>query len=482
MKNYKDYGLYINGGFVKGEDGSFSVLNPFNEEILGEAPIASARQVAQAIDGAQKAMFEYSKLHAWEKAEKLLKVAEFLKKNIDEIAKSITLETGKPITQSIRETHLAIDQFIWFSEQTKRIDGQIIQSRNENTDVYVKYEPIGIVAAFSSWNFPLLLSARKLAPALAAGCAVIVRSTDIAPLVGMKLFEALHEAQFPQGLVALLCGRASAISSLLMHDVRVRKVSLTGSTAVGQQLIRDSSITLKKVTMELGGHAPVIVHDDANAQEVAALSVKVKFANAGQVCVSPTRFYVHEHIIDTFCDTFVSETKKLRLGNGLDENVDMGPLVTQKRLEEVESFIKKVKQTGGTILTGGKRAEGFSKGYFFEPTVIRDLPNDSYLLCNEIFGPIALIQSFNDLGEVFKRANSTEYGLASYTFTSSLAKAHLTVKHISAGMVGVNSFALAAAEVPFGGIKASGFGRESGALGMQEYLQSKIITQRFLGL
>ncbi|MCI5968346.1 NAD-dependent succinate-semialdehyde dehydrogenase [Helicobacter sp.] len=482
MKSYFDYGLYINGSFIEGKDGVFDVINPFNEEVLGQAPIASQQQIREAIDYAQEAMLEYSKLHAWERAEKLLKVATFLRENLNEIAKSITLETGKPIAQSVRETNLAIDQFIWFSEQTKRINGQIISSRNPSTEVYVKYEPIGIVAAFSSWNFPLLLTARKLAPALAAGCAVIVRSTDIAPLVSMKLFEALHQAQFPKGLVALLCGKASVISSVLMQDVRVRKVSLTGSTAVGQQLIRDSSLTLKKVTMELGGHAPVIVCEDTDVREVAAMSVKVKFANAGQVCVSPTRFYIHKSVMDSFCEVFVAETRKLKLGNGLDGSVDMGPLVTQKRLEEIQSFMQKAKETGGKILTGGKRVQGFDKGYFFEPTVIRDLPDDSHLLCNEIFGPIALIQSFEDLDEVLKRANNTEYGLASYAFTTSLEKAHLIAEHLSAGMVGINSFALAAAEVPFGGIKASGFGRESGVEGMQEYLQSKIITQRFLGL
>lgn len=478
MKTYDDYGLYLNGSFVKGEEGSFDVINPYNEEVLGVATIASEKQIKQAIDLASIALNEYQQLNAWQRAEKLNTVAKFLEENLEDIAKTITLETGKPLAQSVRETRLALDQFIWFAEQTKRIKGQILQSRIEDTEVYVKYEPIGVVAAFSSWNFPILLMARKIAPALAAGCPIIVRSTDVAPLVAMKLFKALDVADFPKGMCALLCGSASKISSILMQDLRVRKVSLTGSTAVGQELIKASSQSLKKVTMELGGHAPVIVHDDADAKAVASLSVRVKFANAGQVCVSPTRFYIHESIMDSFCESFVAETKKLKLGNGLDESVDMGPLVSSKRLDEMQKFIKHVQEKGGKILCGGKKAAGFEKGYFFEPTVIRDLPDDSKLLCNEIFGPIALLQSFSSLDEVFKKANSTEYGLASYTFTNSLHKARLSAAKISAGMVGINSFALAAAEIPFGGIKASGFGRESGEEGMYEYLNSKIITEQ----
>ena len=476
---YEQYGLYINGSFTQGEGEAFSVINPFDEEILGHVKGASDSQVKQAIDSAELALCEYQKLNTWERAEKLFSVAKSLRRDISDIAKVLSLETGKPLAQSVREINLAIDQFVWFGEQCKRIRGQVLPSRNPKTEVYVKYEPIGIVGAFSSWNFPILLSARKLAPALAAGCPVIVRSTDVAPMVAMRLFAALHEAGFPKDMVALLCGSASNISSILMKDVRVRKISLTGFTSVGQKMIKDSADTLKKVTMELGGHAPVIIHDDVDIESVATMSVKTKFANAGQVCVSPTRFFVHESIIERFSNAFVAETKKIKLGSGLDEGVYMGPLVSAKRLSDIEDFISHVRQSGGKILCGGNRPSGFSKGYFFEPTVVYDLPDTSRLLCEEIFGPIAILQPFSTLEDALSKANSTEYGLASYTFTKSLEKANLTSQGLSAGMVGVNSFALAAAEVPFGGIKASGFGRESGVEGMQEYLQSKIITQQY---
>jgi succinate-semialdehyde dehydrogenase/glutarate-semialdehyde dehydrogenase len=479
MKMYENYGLYINNEWVKGDGGTFDVINPFDESVIGQAPVASTDQVTLAIDASMNALKEWNEFHAWERSEKILKIAENLKANEEDIAKTISLETGKPLSQAKREVVLSTDQFIWFSEQTKRIYGKTIQSRVPNTNVKVEHSPIGTVAAFSSWNFPILLMARKIAPAIAAGCPIILRSTDVAPLTGMKLVQACHDAGLPKGLVSFLCGSARVLSPRIMNDPRVRKLSLTGSTEVGQKLIESSAITLKKVTMELGGHAPVIVHSDAKIEVAAKLCAAVKFANAGQVCVSPTRFYIHESKMDEFCDIMVSEVKKHVLGSGLDEKTTMGPLVHERRREEIESFISKVNEQGGTILTGGKRPNGFYKGFFFEPTVIRDLPNTSFLLCNEIFGPIALVQSFKTYDEVIKKANSTEYALAAYTFTTSLELANRTSNDLVSGMVGVNSFALAAAEVPFGGIQASGFGRESGEEGMYEYMNTKIVTTQF---
>lgn len=479
MKMYDEYGLYINNEWVKGEGGEFDVINPFDESILGQAPVASTDQVTLAIDTSINALKEWNALNSWERAEKILKIGENLKANVEDVAHAISLETGKPLAQATREVSLSVDQFVWFSEQTKRIYGKTIESRVPNTNVKVVHTPIGTVAAFSSWNFPVLLMARKIAPAIAAGCPIILRSTDVAPLSGMKLVQACHDAGLPKGLVSFICGSARVLSPRIMNDPRVRKLSLTGSTEVGQKLIEQSAITLKKVTMELGGHSPVIVHQDADIQATAKLCAAVKFANAGQVCVSPTRFYIHASVMDLFCDTMVKEVKKLKLGNGLDKETTMGPLVHGRRRDEIELFLSKVKEQGGNVLTGGKRPEGFTKGFFFEPTVIRDLPDTSYLLCNEIFGPLALVQSFETYEEVIKKANSTEYALAAYTFTKSLELASKTSSDIVSGMVGVNSFALAAAEVPFGGIQASGFGRESGDEGMYEYMNTKIITTQF---
>jgi succinate-semialdehyde dehydrogenase/glutarate-semialdehyde dehydrogenase len=479
MKMYDDYGLYINNEWVQGGNGTFDVINPYDESVIGQAPIASPDQVTLAIDASMNALKEWNALHAWERSSKMMKVAENLTTAASDIAQTISLETGKPVVQAKREMALSIDQFVWFAEQTKRIYGKTIQSRVPNTNVKVEHTPIGTVAAFSSWNFPVLLMARKVAPALAAGCPILLRSTDVSPLSGMKFVDACHQAGLPKGLVSFVCGRAGMLSPRIMNDSRVRKLSLTGSTEVGQKLIEASAITLKKVTMELGGHAPAIVHADADIEATAKLCAAVKFANAGQVCVSPTRFYVHETKIDLFCEVMVAEVKKHVLGSGLDPKTTMGPLVHGRRRDEIEAFLKKVKLQGGTVLTGGKRPANKTKGFFFEPTVIRDLPDDSYLLCNEIFGPLALVQSFSTYEEVIKKANHTEYALASYTFTKSLELANKTANDLVAGMVGVNSFALAAAEVPFGGIQASGFGRESGEEGMYEYMNTKIITTQF---
>ncbi len=479
MKMYKDYGLYLGNKWEKGEDGTFEVINPCDESVIGLAPNASKAQITKAIDLAQDCAKTWGALDAWQRCEKLQNVATNMKNSLEDIAQAISLESGKPLAQAKREVQLSLEQFTWFGEQTKRIKGQILESRIKNTKVYVEYEPIGTVGAFSSWNFPVLLLARKIAPALAAKCPIIIRSSKECVLSAMKLIQACHDAGLPKGLVSLLCGDANTISTIIADDERVKKLSLTGSSFVGSELIKQSAKTFKKVTMELGGHAPVLIFPDVkNLQELAKTCCSVKFANSGQVCVSPTRFYVHKDIIDEFCKYFIEEAKKIKIGSGLDESTTMGPLINKKRLVAIKEFITEVKNTKGDILLGGKEAAGFSKGYYFEPTIIRDLEDCSKLLCDEIFGPIALIQTFSTFDEVIKKANSTAYGLASYAFTSSLELANKCQSEISSGMVGINSFALAAAEIPFGGIKASGFGRESGELGMTEYLNTKIITMQ----
>lgn len=476
QQQYDQYGLYINGGFVQGNGEDSIVIDPATEQALGTIKTADDLQVSQVIDAGVVALKAWQQLSTWERADKIRKIGEVLQENGDEIARIISLETGKPLAQAAREIALSYDQFVWYAEQTKRIKGEIIESRLPNTKSYIEYEPVGVCAAFASWNFPLLLMVRKLAPALAAGCPMIVRSTELAPLTAMKLMECCHQADLLAGMVALLCGKASCITPIIMASPQVRKISLTGSTDVGKLLIEQSAPTIKKVTMELGGHGPVIVHEDADAEAVAKLACMVKFANSGQVCVSPTRFFVHENVMQTFCDTMVAEAEKLVLGNGLDETTTMGPLIHERRRQAIEEFIDNVNTRGGTILTGGKRPDGFDKGYFYEPTIIRDLPAISRVMCEEIFGPLALINSFSDYDDVIERANNTEYALAAYTFTKSLALAERTRRDLVTGMVGVNTFALAAAEVPFGGIHYSGIGKESGEVGMQEYLNSKITT------
>ena len=474
---YEKFGNYINGEFRKSSTDTFITINPATEEVLGEVPNTTGEEVREAIEVGQHALKIWRLLTTWERSEKIQKIALFLKETKEQIAKAITLETGKPLAQSLREVDLSIDQFIWFSEATKRINGEIIPTRLPNTDSYVKYEPLGVCAGFSSWNFPFLLIARKMAPALAAGCPMITRSSEVSPLSAMYLHEACHKAGLPAGMVALLNGEPNVISENLMAHPAVRKVSLTGSMEVGQKFIRQSAETIKKVTMELGGNAPVIIYDDVDIDKVIQTIAPSKYANAGQVCVSPSRFYVQRKIFKEFSEKFAQYARDIKLGNGLEPTTQMGPLVHKRRLEAVESFVEQAKRDGATILAGGKRPSGFTKGFFYEPTVISDLSYTSMVTCQEVFGPVALMQVFDTFEEVIAEANKTEYGLASYVFTKSLDLANRTANSLEAGMVGVNTPALAAAEVPFGGIKSSGFGRESSDHAMFEYMHMKIITQ-----
>jgi succinate-semialdehyde dehydrogenase/glutarate-semialdehyde dehydrogenase len=385
----------------------------------------------------------------------------------------MTLEVGKPLAQSKAELQGSAEQFEWYAEETKRLYGQIVESRTAGGTIHVTYEPVGVVAAFSAWTFPAVLMSRKIAPALAAGCTIICRPSEETPGIAMAIVKCCEDAGVPAGVVNLLTGKSSTISPVLMASPVVRKVSLTGSTAVGKLLLKAAADTVKRVSMELGGHAPVIIHEDVDIEQVAAASAQAKFRNAGQVCVSPSRFYVHESKVKPFTERFVATTKTLKLGDGLAPDTDVGPLATRRRLEQIEALVEDTRGSGASLLTGGRRPPGFNRGYFYEPTVFDNVPDEARIMHDEPFGPVAPIATFTDLDEVIRRANATPMGLASYVFTRSLKKAHESSEAIEAGMVGVNTYALATAEAPFGGIKESGFGREGGSLGIKDYLDVK---------
>jgi succinate-semialdehyde dehydrogenase/glutarate-semialdehyde dehydrogenase len=338
----------------------------------------------------------------------------------------------------------------------------------------VHHEPVGVVAAFTAWNFPAVLIARKVAPALAAGCSIIVRPSREAPGTAMLLVDCLHAAGVLPGAVNLVVGAATATYEVLMKSPVVRKVSLTGSSAVGQQMLRDAAATFKRATMELGGNAPVLVFEDANLEAILDLCVPVKFANAGQVCVTADRFYVHQSHYAKFVDGFATRARALKLGHGLEEQTQMGPLINAKRVSAMEAIVADARKRGGRIVAGGERPPDKNKGFFYAPTVIADLPDEALALAEENFGPIAAITSFASDEEVFARANATELGLAAYAFTQDAKRMRKAVAELEAGMVGINSFALAAAEAPFGGIKASGMGREGGEEGLNDYLNVKL--------
>lgn len=472
---YEDFGLFINGTWTAASDGATAeVKSPVTEQAIGMAPQASAADTETAIAAAERGLASWRKMPAFDRAEAMHRIADAMLACADRAARIISTETGRPLAQSQREWVLSTDQFRWHAEEARRIYGRIVESRAPGGRFEIHHEPVGVVAAFTAWNFPAVLPARKIAPALAAGCSVIVRPSNQTPGSVMILFECLKAGNLPDGTVGLLIGSTANTYGPLMASKAIRKVSLTGSTRIGQQMIRDAADTVKKVSMELGGNAPCIIYDDADLDAALNILVPTKFANCGQVCVTPDRFYVHESRRDDFVDGFVNRTRKIVLGNGLDEGVTMGPLINAGRLREIESIVADAIHDGATVATGGKRASGFNAGHFYEPTVLTNVTDDMRVMAQENFGPIAAITSFASDDEVIERANSTDMGLASYAFTKSPERARRTVSDLKSGMVGINSVALAASEAPFGGTKFSGMGREGGIEAIRDYLDIKL--------
>jgi succinate-semialdehyde dehydrogenase / glutarate-semialdehyde dehydrogenase len=468
-------GQLIGGLWRKGSGaGAITAVDPATEDVLFEFPAASLSDTQEAIDTASAAQVLWRSTPAWTRADILHKCADVMLARTEEAARQITLEAGKPLAQARREWQLSIDQFRWHAEEARRVNGSIIESRAPGGRLEVHHEPVGVVAAFTAWNFPAVLIARKAAPALAAGCSIIVRPSRETPGTAAVLMDCLVQGGVPPGVVSLVVGPTNTTYDVLMKSPVVRKVSLTGSSSVGQQMLRDAAQTFKRATMELGGNAPVIVFDDASLEATLDICVAVKFANSGQVCVTGDRFYVHESLHTRFVDGFAARANTLKLGHGLEETSQMGPLINAKRVAAIDAVVADARKRGGRIVSGGERSSDKNKGYFYEPTVIADLPDDALALAEENFGPIAAITPFRTDDEVYNRANATELGLSAYAFTQSAKRMRETVARLEAGMVGINSFALAAAEAPFGGIKASGMGREGGGEGIHDYLNVKL--------
>jgi len=470
---YAKFGLFINGSWVAGS-ASADVISPVTEKEIGTVPLATASETRQAIDAAASALPKLRAMGGFGRAEALHKAADEMLRRADEAARMISTETGKPIAQAGREWVLACDQFRWFAEEARRVYGRIVDSRVPGGRFEVSREAVGIVGAFTAWNFPAALPARKLAPALAAGCSVVLRPSSQTPGVAMVMVDCLRTAGLPDGSVNLVVGSTDNTYGTIMADSRVRKVSLTGSTRVGQQMIRDAAATVKKVSMELGGNAPLIIYDDADLQNALDLTVPTKFANCGQVCVTPDRIFVHDSLHDAFVEGFVERASKIKLGDGLDADTGMGPLINARRLEEIEEIVADATQAGATVAFGGKRPTHLNHGFFFEPTVLTDVADNMKVFAEENFGPIAAITRFGSEDEAIARANASDMGLSAYAFTRSPDRARRTVAALKSGMVGINSFALAAAEAPFGGTNHSGMGREGGIEGIDDYLDTKL--------
>lgn len=472
---YQNFGLFIDGQWMASSDKSQAeVLSPVSDQPLGAVPVASAADTEAALVAAARGLQEWRSTAAFARADALHRVADEMVRRAEEARRMISLETGKPVAQAEREWVLAVDQFRWFAEEARRIYGRIIESRVTGGRFEVSREPVGIVGAFTAWNFPAALVARKVAPALAAGCSVVLRPSSQAPGVAMVMVDCLRAANLPKGAVNLVIGPAATTYTPIMADKAVRKVSLTGSTRVGQQMIRDAADTVKKVSMELGGNAPLIVYDDADLELALNVSVPTKFANAGQVCVTPDRFFIHDSLHDQFVDGFVKRARALKLGDGLDPSTQMGPLINAARFREIEAIVADAVEAGATLVAGGRRAPDLNSGHFFEPTVLTDVTDNMKVFDQENFGPIAAITRFSEEEEALSRANASDMGLSAYAFTRSPGRARRTVAALKAGMVGINSFALAASEAPFGGTNHSGMGREGGTEGIGDYLDTKL--------
>jgi succinate-semialdehyde dehydrogenase/glutarate-semialdehyde dehydrogenase len=471
---YSKFGQFIDGKWQQSQNNeTYDVINPATEEVIGKASKAGEEDVNKALRSAEKGLEVWKNTPPWQRAKIIRKIADLMREKTDVLAKWMTLEVGKPLAEAAGEVGGAADIFEWNSEETKRIYGQIVESRFENTRMYVKYEPVGVVAGLIPWNFPIVLASRKISTALAAGCSVICKPDVITPGSVMELMNIINEAGVPPGVVNLLSGDPAKISSQLISSDIVKKISITGSTRVGKLILKQAAEKVQRVTMELSGHSPFIVFDDVDINQVTDMAITAKFRNNGQVCISPARFYIHERKKDEFAKTLVDKVTKLKIGNGLDKDTILGPLTTEKRLHEVEALAEKTKQEGAKVLCGGKRPAGFNKGYFYEPTIFDEVKDNFTIMKEEPFGPLVPILTFKDRDEVVKRANDNDLGLSSYIYTNSLENAHKVSEKMETGTCAVNTPAVAFAEVPFGGIKQTGYGREGGSMAIKDYLNIK---------
>ncbi len=473
---YTQLGLYIDGKWNHGNGGGGEeVINPATQKPLAHLPHATASDLDAALASAEKGFKLWKVKSAYDRAKVLRKAADLMRERADHIAGVLVQEQGKTFAEAKGEVVTSADIIEWFAEEGRRSYGRIIPSRNPTVRQMVVTEPVGVVAAFTPWNFPTLTPARKMGAALAAGCSLIIKASEETPGSCVEMVKCFEDAGLPAGVLNLVFGVPATVSEHLIASNIVRKISFTGSVPVGKHLAQLAAKGMKRATMELGGHSPVVVFGDADPEKTADTISAFKYRNAGQVCISPTRFYVQEAIYDRFVKRFTDNAKAIKLGDGMDKETTMGPLANPRRLDAMDTFVADAKNRGGKIQTGGSRSG--NQGFFFEPTVITDIPDDSKIMTEEPFGPLAPIVTFKTFDEVVQRANSLEFGLAAYTFTSNPKTATAIGDALQSGMVGVNSVAISTPETPFGGIKDSGYGHEGGIEGLEVYMNKKFIAQ-----
>lgn len=472
---YEDLQLYIDGKFTKGSSGAGQdVMNPAKDTVLAHLPYAKKAELDAALAAADKGFKVWRRVSAFERAKILRKAADLLRARTDAIATVLTQEQGKVLAEAKVEVQGAADVIDWFAEEGRRAYGRIIPARADGVRNMVILEPVGVVAGFAPWNFPVTQAVRKIAASLAAGCSIIIKCPEETPGSPIGLIKCFHDAGVPAGVINLVYGVPAELSEYLIPHPIVRKISFTGSVPVGKHLAAMAGLHMKRTTMELGGHSPMLVFDDIDADQIATLTAGLKYRNAGQVCISPTRFFVHEKVYDKFVAKFTDIAKNLKVGDGLDPESKMGPLANPRRITAMETLIHDAQEKGAKVATGGKRIG--NQGNFFEPTVLTDLPEDARIMNEEPFGPVALMLRFKDTDEVLERANKLPFGLASYAFTKNANTATKVADALDAGMVSINHHGLAMPETPFGGVKDSGFGHEGGIEGLQVYMAAKFVS------
>jgi succinate-semialdehyde dehydrogenase/glutarate-semialdehyde dehydrogenase len=473
---YPNTQLYINGAWTAGATGrTLPVVNPATGAEIGTVAYAERADLDQALDAAERGFKAWRKVSAFERAKVMRKAAALFRERVDAVAPLLTMEQGKPLFEAKQEVLAGADIIDWFAEEARRAYGRVIPARAEGVYQLVVKEPVGPVAAFTPWNFPINQVVRKLSAALAAGCSIIVKAPEETPASPAELIRAFADAGVPSGVISLVYGSPAEISSYLIPHPIIRKMSFTGSVPVGKQLAALAGQHMKRTTMELGGHAPVIVFDDADVDAAAKTMSFMKYRNAGQVCVSPTRFLVQEAAYPRFVEKFVEGAKAVKVGDGFDQDTKMATLANPRRQRAMQAHVEDARKHGGKVLAGGYPIG--EKGNFFEPTVITELPKDAMAMNQEPFGPLAIINPFKSFDDAVTEANRLPYGLAAYAWTKSAKTANAIAASVETGMMTINHLGLALPEVPFGGVKDSGYGSEGGSEAIEAYLNPKFVTQ-----
>ncbi|WP_368506053.1 NAD-dependent succinate-semialdehyde dehydrogenase [Alkalihalophilus sp. As8PL] len=468
----KHYQHFINGEWVGHESEAIEVTNPATAEVIATVSNGGESEAREAADAAFEAFKEWSHYSAYERAELIRKWHDLIDQNKEEIAEVMTREQGKPFKEALGEMNYANGFFSWYAEEAKRIYGETIPATQRNKRLFVHKQPVGVVAAITPWNFPAAMITRKVGPALAAGCTVVLKPANLTPLTAIKMVELATEAGIPKGVINLVTGNSRAIGKVWLEDDRIRKLTFTGSTEVGKTLLKGAADTVKKVSMELGGHAPVIVLEDADIDKAVEGVIGSKFRNAGQTCVCSNRIYVHESIHELFIQELVAKVKELRIGNGLEEGIDIGPLIDEAAVEKVQKHIEDAVKQGAKIEVGGNLVGQL----FMEPTVLSQVNDEMICMTDETFGPLAPVTTFKTEEEVIKRANDSIYGLAAYVFTENITRGIRMTEALEYGIIGLNDGLPSTPQAPFGGFKQSGIGREGGHYGLEDYLEIKYVS------